>query len=164
MVTGLGLAESTPGPLIMVTEFVGFVGRVSQSWRARPAVAGVIGALVTTWATFAPCSCGSSSARPTSSGFAGTGPSTATCRRSRRPWSAWSLNLAVTFAIRSLFEGFATARSSAGRSPSPRPARSTRSRLVVAVASFVALWRFKVNILWVIGVAAVAGVVRVTLL
>lgn len=55
MVDGLGLAETTPGPLIMVTQFVGFLG----AWRApdpfSPFVAGLLGAALTTWVTFAPC-------------------------------------------------------------------------------------------------------------
>lgn len=52
---GLGLAETTPGPLIMVTQFVGFLA----AWRApdpfSPLLAGVLGATITTWVTFAPC-------------------------------------------------------------------------------------------------------------
>ncbi len=55
MADGLGLAETTPGPLIMVTQFVGFLG----AWRApapfSPLVAGLLGAGITTWMTFAPC-------------------------------------------------------------------------------------------------------------
>ncbi|HVR89862.1 MAG TPA: chromate efflux transporter [Novosphingobium sp.] len=55
MADGLGLAETTPGPLIMVTQFVGFLG----AWRApapfTPLVAGLLGAGITTWMTFAPC-------------------------------------------------------------------------------------------------------------
>jgi len=55
MADGLGLAETTPGPLIMVTQFVGFLG----AWRApapfTPMVAGLLGAGITTWMTFAPC-------------------------------------------------------------------------------------------------------------
>jgi chromate transporter len=55
MADGLGLAESTPGPLIMVTQFTGFLA----AWRApepfTPLLAGLIGAGLTTWVTFAPC-------------------------------------------------------------------------------------------------------------
>ncbi len=55
MVTGLGLAESTPGPLIMVTEFVGFVGAYQHPSGVDPLLAGLLGAMVATWATFTPC-------------------------------------------------------------------------------------------------------------
>lgn len=54
MLDGLGLAETTPGPLILVTEFVGFLGAYRQG--GEPALAyGLLGAAVTLWATFAPC-------------------------------------------------------------------------------------------------------------
>jgi chromate transporter len=55
MLDGLGLAESTPGPLIMVTEFVGFVGAYRNSGGLSPLEAGTLGAAITVWATFAPC-------------------------------------------------------------------------------------------------------------
>lgn len=55
MLIGLGLAESTPGPLIMVTQFVGFLGAWNQSGNLMPLAAGVLGALITTYATFLPC-------------------------------------------------------------------------------------------------------------
>lgn len=54
MLDGLGLAETTPGPLILVTEFVGFLGAYRHG--GEPALAyGLLGAAVTLWATFAPC-------------------------------------------------------------------------------------------------------------
>ena len=54
MLDGLGLAETTPGPLILVTEFVGFLA-AHRHGGGNPWVMGVLGALVTLWATFAPC-------------------------------------------------------------------------------------------------------------
>lgn len=55
MMDGLGLAETTPGPLILVTEFVGYLAAFRHG-AASPSVAmGIIGAAVTLWATFAPC-------------------------------------------------------------------------------------------------------------
>jgi chromate transporter len=55
MMDGLGLAETTPGPLIMVTQFVGFLGAWHHPEGLPPAIAGTLGALVTTWVTFVPC-------------------------------------------------------------------------------------------------------------
>ncbi len=55
MLTGLGLAESTPGPLIMVTQFVGFSGGWNLPGQLAPVTAAVMGALVTTYVTFLPC-------------------------------------------------------------------------------------------------------------
>jgi chromate transporter len=55
MVQGLGLAESTPGPLIMVTQYVGFIGAWNDPGPFAPLLYGTLGALVTTYATFLPC-------------------------------------------------------------------------------------------------------------
>jgi chromate transporter len=55
MLDGLGMAETTPGPLIMVTQFVGFLGGYRNPGLLDPMLAGTIGAAVTTWVTFAPC-------------------------------------------------------------------------------------------------------------
>jgi len=55
MVRGLGLAETTPGPLIMVVQFVAFLGAYRNPGELDPWVAATIGALLTTWVTFVPC-------------------------------------------------------------------------------------------------------------
>jgi chromate transporter len=55
MADGLGLAESTPGPLIMVTQFVGYLAAYRDAVPFTPLIAGILGGLLTTWVTFAPC-------------------------------------------------------------------------------------------------------------
>jgi chromate transporter len=55
MLDGLGMAETTPGPLIMVTQFVGFMGAFRDPGDLPPLIAGTLGGLLTTWVTFAPC-------------------------------------------------------------------------------------------------------------
>jgi chromate transporter len=55
MLDGLGLAETTPGPLIMVVQFVGFLGAYRHPGALSPLLAGVLGSLVTVWVTFVPC-------------------------------------------------------------------------------------------------------------
>ncbi len=55
MMSGLGLAETTPGPLIMVLQFVGFVGGWQYPGQLSPLAGATIGALITTWVTFVPC-------------------------------------------------------------------------------------------------------------
>ncbi|MES0004720.1 chromate efflux transporter [Mesorhizobium sp. M0062] len=55
MVDGLGLAETTPGPLILVLQFVGFVAAYRHAGAMGPLVAGSLGALLTLWVTFVPC-------------------------------------------------------------------------------------------------------------
>ena len=55
MADGLGLAETTPGPLILVTQFVGYLAAFRAPEPFSPLVAGMLGAALTTWVTFAPC-------------------------------------------------------------------------------------------------------------
>jgi chromate transporter len=55
MLDGLGLAETTPGPLIMVVQFVGFMGAWQNPGGMSPIAAATLGALITTWVTFVPC-------------------------------------------------------------------------------------------------------------
>lgn len=55
MLDGLGLAETTPGPLILVVQFVGFLAAFRNPGSLDPMLAGILGALLTTWVTFVPC-------------------------------------------------------------------------------------------------------------
>ncbi len=55
MLDGLGLAETTPGPLILVVQFVGFLGAYRHPAGLAPMLAGVLGAVTTVWVTFVPC-------------------------------------------------------------------------------------------------------------
>lgn len=55
MLDGLGLAETTPGPLIMVLQFVGFLAALRESGWDNPLLAATLGGALATWVTFAPC-------------------------------------------------------------------------------------------------------------
>ena len=55
MLDGLGMAETTPGPLIQVVQFVGFMGAYRDPGSFSPLMAGLVGSVVTTWVTFVPC-------------------------------------------------------------------------------------------------------------
>jgi chromate transporter len=55
MLDGLGMAETTPGPLIMVLQFVGFMAAFRDAGSLHPLLAGTLGGLLATWVTFAPC-------------------------------------------------------------------------------------------------------------
>ena len=88
MLKGLGMAETTPGPLIMVLQFVGFMAAFRDPGALSPLAAGALGGLLATWVTFAPCFLWIFSARPTSKNCAPTRRSPARWRRSRQPWSA----------------------------------------------------------------------------
>src|SRR5437660_7993093 len=55
MLDGLGMAETTPGPLIMVLQFVGFMAAFRAPGALSPMLAGALGGLLATWVTFTPC-------------------------------------------------------------------------------------------------------------
>jgi chromate transporter len=163
MVTGLGLAESTPGPLIMVTQFVGFLGAYRFPGDLDPVVAGMLGATVTVWATFAPCFLWIFLGAPYIERLRGNRALNSALSAITAAVVGVILNLAVTFAIVALFD--ATETGSFGWVTFPVPDISSVDvfALLLAAAGFIALWRYRVNVLWVIGGSAVVGLVYRTL-
>jgi chromate transporter len=161
MVTGLGLAESTPGPLIMVTEFVGFVAAYRDPGGLDPTVAGLLGAAVATWATFAPSFIWIFLGAPYIERLRGNRALTATLASVTAAVVGVVLNLAVTFAVQTLFGESRPIDLGIGRLLVPVAGSVEVFAVAIAVASFVTLWRFRVNILWVVLGSAVAGAVRV---
>lgn len=159
MVTGLGLAESTPGPLIMVTEFVGYLAAFRFPGGMEPLTAGAMGAVVATWATFAPCFLWI---------FLGA-PYIERLRGNRSLGSALSgitaavvgvvLNLAVTFSIFALFDDVAHRAIFGMTFPRPLLATVDQFAATVALIAFIGLWRFRWNVLWVVLGSATAGLV-----
>ena len=158
MVVGLGLAESTPGPLIMVLEFVGFVGAYQNPGELDPLVAGSIGAFVAVWATFAPCFLWIFLGAPYIEGLRGNRRLAAALETVTAAVVGVIANLAVTFAIATLFEQVGTARL-LGRFEVPSPVWSSIDvfAATIAAVAFVGLWRFGWKVLPVIGASALAG-------
>ncbi|MDP9067767.1 MAG: chromate efflux transporter [Actinomycetota bacterium] len=157
MVTGLGLAESTPGPLIMVTEFVGFLGAYRFPGGLDPVVAGTLGAVVAVWATFAPCFLWIFLGAPFIERLRGNAALNAALSGITAAVVGVILNLAVTFALAALFGSVSTARVGNARFPVPDLASVDPFAVLLAAAGFFALWRFRVNVLWVVVTSAVAG-------
>jgi chromate transporter len=161
MVTGLGLAESTPGPLILVVEFVGFLGAYRNPGGLDPVLAGVLGATVTTWATFAPCFLWIFLGAPYIERLRGNRSLAAALSGVTAAVVGVILNLAVVFAVHTLFERVESIGAVGGAVPWPVLSSIDPFALTVAVGSFLALWPLRLNILWVVGASAAAGLVRV---
>ena len=159
MVTGLGLAESTPGPLIMVTEFVGFLGAYHFPGGLDPVLAGILGATVTTWATFAPCFLWIFLGAPYIERLRGNRALNSALSAVTAAVVGVILNLAVTFAIVALFASIRQGELLGVTFPMPAFSSIDLFALFLAVAGFTALWRYNVNVLWVIGGSALAGLV-----
>lgn len=148
MVQGLGLAESTPGPLIMVTQYVGFLGAWNKAPDGfDPLAYGTLGALLTTYVTFLPCFLFIFLLAPYIELLAGNEKIRAALTGVTAAVVGVIANLAVFFAGRVLFpDGVSLGGLDV-------------FALVVAVASFVVLQRFKVPIYLLVPVGAVLGMV-----
>ncbi|MFN2526419.1 MAG: chromate efflux transporter [Actinomycetota bacterium] len=159
MITGLGLAESTPGPLIMVTQFVGFLAAYRFPGELDPVAAGVLGATVTVWAIFAPCFLWIFLGAPHIERLRGNRSLNTALASVTAAVVGVILNLAVTFAIAALF-GVVQTGAVLGLT-FPRPVFGTVDVFAIGVAlvAFVILARGRVNFLWVILGSAVAGFV-----
>jgi chromate transporter len=147
MVQGLGLAESTPGPLIMVTQYVGFFGAWNNPGPFDPLLYGTLGAAITTYATFLPCFMFIFLLAPYIELLANNRRLRAVLVGVTAAIVGVIANLAVFFAGRVLFpEGVSLDGLDV-------------FALVVAVISFVILQRFKVPIYLMVPVGAVVGMV-----
>jgi chromate transporter len=164
MVTGLGLAESTPGPLIMVTEFVGFLGAFRFPGGMDPVLAGTLGATVTVWATFAPCFLWIFLGAPYIERLRGNRSLNAALGTVTAAVVGVILNLAVTFAIAALFEEVVRGHLLIFTFSLPEPASVDGFAIVLAAIAFVGLWRYRWNVLWVVGGSAAAGLVYRTII
>jgi chromate transporter len=147
MVQGLGLAESTPGPLIMVTQYVGFFGAWNDNGPFGPLLYGTLGAAITTYATFLPCFMFIFLLAPYIELLANDRRLRAILVGVTAAVVGVIANLAVFFASRVLFpDGVSLAGLDV-------------FALVVAVISFVILQRFRVPIYLMVPVGAVVGMV-----
>ena len=145
MVQGLGLAESTPGPLIMVTQYVGFLGAWNFSGPYDPLLYSTLGAAITTYVTFLPCFFFIFLLAPYIELLANNRRIQAALVGVTAAVVGVIANLAVFFASNVLFpEGFSVGRLDV-------------FALVVAVVSFATLQRFKVPIYVMVPVGALAG-------
>jgi chromate transporter len=145
MVQGLGLAESTPGPLIMVTQYVGFFGAWNDPGAFAPLLYGTLGAAITTYATFLPCFLFIFLLAPYIELLANDRRLRAILVGVTAAIVGVVANLAVFFASRVLFpDGLF-------------PAGLDIFALVVALVSFVVLQRFKPPIYLLVPVGAVLG-------
>jgi chromate transporter len=159
MVVGLGLAETTPGPLIMVVEFVGFVGAYQNPGDLSPLAAGVLGAVVVTWATFAPCFLWIFLGAPYIERLRGDRRLAAALETVTAAVVGVIANLAVTFGVVTLFDTVRQTDVLGGSVTVPVRSSLDWFALTVATATFVGLWRFRWKILPVIVASAVAGLI-----
>ncbi|WP_341989291.1 chromate efflux transporter [Azorhizobium sp. AG788] len=158
MVDGLGLAETTPGPLILVLQFVGFLAAFRSPGALPPLVAGGLGALLTLWVTFAPCFLWIFLGGPYVEALRGNKALSAALSAITAAVVGVILNLALWFALHVVFRQVASLEV-LGLSPDVPVLSSLDWRAaVLALAALVAMLRFKAGMLPTLAACAVAGV------
>ena len=149
MMDGLALGEATPGPLIMIVTWVGYLGGVAKGVFDNPIAAGLAGAAVATFFTFLPSFLFILAGGPLIEATRGELKFTAPLTGITAAVVGVILNLAVFFAWHTFWPQASAAEPFAGV--------FDWFPVIVAIASFVALWKYKADIMKVIGVCALLG-------
>ncbi len=144
MMDGLGLAETTPGPLIMVVQFVGFVGAWQNPDGLSPLLAATLGAFITTWTTFTPCFLWIFLGGPYIEKLRGNEKLTTALSAITAAIVGVILNLAVWFALHVFF---------------PQPHTVDWFALAIALVAFVGMARWKWSVIPVVLGAGALGLV-----
>ncbi|RWN35415.1 MAG: chromate transporter [Mesorhizobium sp.] len=155
MVDGLGLAETTPGPLILVLQFVGFIAAFRHSGSLDPLLAGSLGALLTLWVTFTPCFFWIFLGAPYIEALRGNKALSAALGAITAAIVGVIMNLALWFALHVIFrEVHATGL---GMNVPVLSSIDWRAALL-SVAAMVAILKLKVGMLPALALSALAGV------
>jgi chromate transporter len=157
MLTGLGLAETTPGPLILVLVFVGFLGGMREAVGIDPYLAGIIGGLVTVWVTFIPCFLWIFLGAPWIEKLRGNRSLSGALSAITAAVVGVVANLGLWFGLHVLFAENADIGFGPLTVLVPDPKSFDLAAALIAAAAAVALMRFHIGMLTVLGVAAAAG-------
>jgi len=158
MLDGLGMAETTPGPLIMVTQFVGFLAAFRQATGLPPLWAGVLGGLLTTWVTFTPCFLWIFLGAPFIEALRGAKALSAALAAITAAVVGVILNLAVWFSLHVLFRQVREVGLGFTTLDVPVLSSLDLATLALTAAAAVAVFRFKVGVIPVLLASAAAGV------
>jgi chromate transporter len=159
MLDGLGMAETTPGPLIMVVQFVGFMGAYRHPGALDPVVAGVLGSVITTWVTFVPCFLWIFLGAPFIEALRGKQWLNAALSTITAAVVGVVLNLAVWFALHTLFGGVDERHVGPLRLLLPVASTIDPVAVALSVGAFIALFRFKTGMVVTLGASALVGAV-----
>ena len=159
MADGLGLAETTPGPLIMVTQFVGYLAAFRAPEPFTPLVAGLLGAALTTWVTFAPCFLWIFTLAPWIERIENSPRLKGGLAALTAAVVGVITNLALWFFIHVLFARVDEFAIGPLRLSNPVWTTLDWRAGVLAALSAILLFRLKWNIIRVLGVAAIGGLV-----
>ena len=157
MLDGLGLAETTPGPLIMVVQFVGFLAAYRDPGPFDPMLAGVLGATLTVWVTFTPCFLWIFLGAPYVEALRGNRSLNAALGAITAAVVGVILNLAVWFALHTVFGRVDEIRGFGLRLWAPDFASLDVAALLLSAGALVAMFRFRVGMLPTLAGSAAVG-------
>lgn len=157
MLDGLGMAETTPGPLIQVVQFVAFMGAYRHPGELSPLAAGVAGSVIATWATYAPCFLWIFLGAPYIEYLRGQRSFNAALSTITAAVVGVILNLSIWFAIHTLFAQVNEHRTGPVRWMVPEWSTLDPVALAIALAAMTALFRLKLGMLPTLAACAAAG-------
>jgi chromate transporter len=157
MLDGLGMAETTPGPLIQVVQFVGFMGAYRNPGTLDPMLAGVLGSVLTTWVTFVPCFLFIFVGAPWIQHLRGRQGLTAALSGITAAVVGVILNLAAWFSVHVLFAEVGEMRTAGVRILVPEWATLDVAALLITIASFGSLFVLRWGMIRTLLLAAAAG-------
>ncbi len=159
MLDGLGMAETTPGPLIMVLQFVGFMAAFRDPGALPPMLAGTLGGLLATWVTFTPCFLWIFLGAPFVEVLRGNRALNGALSAITAAVVGVVLNLAIWFALHTIFREVTPVRGYGLSFETPVLASVDLWALALSVAAAVAIFRFKTGMIPTLAACCVAGVV-----
>lgn len=158
MLDGLGMAETTPGPLIMVLQFVGFLGAYRDPGMLSPLWAGTLGGLLATWVTFAPCFLWIFLGAPFIERMRGNAALAGALSAITAAVAGVVLNLALWFAIHTVFREVTPVAAGPVGFDRPVLASIDPWTATLTLAAIVAVFRFRIGTFTVLAGAAAIGV------
>ncbi len=159
MLDGLGMAETTPGPLIMVVQFVGFMGAYRHPGLLDPMLAGILGAMITTWVTFVPCFLWIFLGAPYIEALRGNQSLSAALSAITAAIVGVVLNLAAWFGLHVVFAEVSEFRTFGMTLNVPVWQTVDVAALALAAAALVAMLRFKVGMIPTLAISAMLGAI-----
>jgi chromate transporter len=159
MLDGLGMAETTPGPLIMVLQFVGFMAAYRDPGTLPPMLAGTLGGLLATWVTFTPCFLWIFLGAPFVEALRENKPINAALSALTAAVVGVVLNLAIWFAIHTVFHEVRPVRGFGFSFEAPMPGSVDPWALALSAVAMVAIFQFKIGMIPTIALCSAAGIV-----
>ena len=158
MLDGLGMAETTPGPLIMVLQFVGFMAAFRDAGALNPLLAGTLGGLLATWVTFAPCFLWIFLGAPYIEVLRGNRSLSGALTAITAAVVGVILNLAIWFGVHTIFRDVRPMEWGILNFDAPVWGSVNLWALLLSAAAIVAMFRFKTGMLPTLAVTSVAGI------